>query len=243
MTDDQVSGAVRDARESEFPRGLQFSSLEYSQALETPSLRARMNAAVWVRLVKGIAIGAPFAGLLAPLGGADTGAFVSVDAFEPDTARAIAAWCFWIGAIGQVWVFIGWLRQGRPTDSGWRAWSAVAVVSAGIAAWWHVSLAPPDALAPVLVPIVVTGVLAAVVLIALLVASKAETRRAAMLRALGERLRALPTDEQAQLRAERTQIIEALRSRELIDAELAQRAEATALGEWWTLDEAAAAPH
>ena len=230
------SSAVRTAREDRFEDGVRLATLEWLQALETPSLRSGMALSTIVLLVKGITLVAPLGGVLAPIGGSGADVFSGTGLMSPDLARSVAAICFWIAAVGQAWALIDWWRSGRPRDGYGIAAASLAVAAAAVAMWWYTARSGPADLAMLAVPIIATGVLGGVGLVARLVASRSHTVRETRLIAVGARMRALPSEEQQALLAERREILDALRGRDLVDDALVERAATARLGDWWLLD-------
>lgn len=232
-----TSSAIQQARDDEFESGVRLGSLEFQQALETPSLRTGMTVAAIVRLARGTALVAPLGGFLAPFPGSGADVFSGTGLMSPDLARTVAVICFWVAAVGQAWAITDWWRFQRPRDSYGTAAAFLAVAAAAGALWWYGTPWSQSVLLPMLaVPIIATGVLGGIALIARLIRSRNWTMREARLMELGERLRSLPAEEQQSLLAERRDILEALLERDLIDPGLAQRAAAARLGDWWLLD-------
>lgn len=215
---------------------MRLGSLEFQQALDTPSLRTEMSVATFVRLAKAIALVAPLGGFFAPIGGSGADVFSGTGMMSPDLARSVTVICFWVAAVGQVWALVDWWRLGRPRDGYGLAAAALAVAAAAGALWFHSLRSEPATLPMLAVPIIITGLLGAVALVARLVSSRNSTVREARLTALGERMRSLPGSEQQALLAERMEILDALDRRDLVDAGLAKRAAAARLGDWWLLD-------
>jgi hypothetical protein len=232
----RASEAVRQAREEDFSAGVDLGSLELQQAVDTPSLRGGAARDGLVALALGIALVAPLGGVLAPFGGADVDAFAGTGNLDPATARTLVLLCFWIAVAGQVVGLVAWWRGGRLRSGLGTAAAALAVVCAALAAWWHVDRAEPAQLPMLLVPIVLTGLLGLVALITRLTRSTGGDARLARRARMAERMQALPEPEQRALRDEREQILEALRGRGLIDDDLAVRASAAPMGEWYRLD-------
>ncbi|QEW03018.1 hypothetical protein [Microbacterium lushaniae] len=231
------SSAVRHAREDQFEDGVRLATLEWQQALETPSLRSGMALSTIALPVKAIALVAPLGGVLAPFGGSGADVFSGTDLMSPDLARSVAVICFWIAAVGQAWALIDWWRFGRPKDGYGIAAASLSVAAAVVAMWWHTSRSGPADLPMLAVPIVTTGVLGAVGLVARLIGSRNHTMRQTRLIALGTRMRSLPGEEQQALLAERREILDVLHGRGLVDRGLVERASAVRLGDWWLLDD------
>ncbi|WP_157674303.1 hypothetical protein [Agrococcus carbonis] len=231
-----MSEAVRQAREEDFPAGVDLGSLELQQAVETPSLRGGAARDAVVALILGIALVAPLGGVLAPFGGADVDAFAGTGNLDPAMARTLVVLCFWVAALGQLVGLVAWWRGGRMRSGLGTAAAALAVVCAALAAWWHVDRAEPAQLPALLAPIVLTGLVGLVALVARLTRSTGGDARLARRARIAERMQALPEAEQQALRDERQQILEALRERGLIDDGLAVRASAAPMGEWYLLD-------
>lgn len=235
------SGAVRRAQEDDFEGGVRLGSLEMDQALAVPSLRARMSVDAVLRLVRGIALVAPLGGLLAPLGGSGADVFSGTGSLSPDVERLTVMVCFSVAPVGQVWSLVRWWRLGRPRDGNGVAAAVLAVVAAAGAMWWHLSWTETVPSPALVLLIAATGLLGTVALLARLLGSGRTSSRDAHYAALGRRLRALPTREQQAMLAERQVILEALRSRGLVDDGLVARATAARLGDWWLLDAGGAA--
>lgn len=239
-TDQQPSDAVRMARDNAFANGVTFGALEWLQIRVTPSLRARYRWEMLLGALKAVAMIMPPAALLLPLGGGLTAQMMSGEGFLGDDLRVMVTITFWLGAIGQAWVLLDWWRRGRERDGTAIATGVLALLAAAVAVPWFSRMLPPDAIASVLVPIVVTGLLAAAVLVAHLAMSRptdrhrAELERAAL-------VQALPADEQRVLLEERTLILQELQRRSLIDAARAEHARALPVGEWFRLDQEAPA--
>lgn len=231
-----TSSAIQQARDDEFESGVRLGSLEWQQALDTPTLRTEMSVATIARLVRGTALVAPLGGLIAPFGGSGADVFSGTDLMSPDLARTVVVICFWVAALGQAWALADWWRLERPRDGYGTAAALLAVAAAAGTLWLHRSWPQPVLLPMVALPIIATGVLGGIALIARLIGSRNRTMREAQLTELGVRLRSLPAEEQQSLLAERRDILEALRGRDIIDPDLAQRAAAARLGDWWLLD-------
>ncbi|MEX5235977.1 hypothetical protein [Kocuria arenosa] len=232
-----TSSAIQKARDDEFESGVRLGSLEWLQALDTPTLRTKMSVAAIATLARGTALVAPLGGFLAPFGGSGADVFSGTDLMSPDHARTVAVICFWIATVGHAWALVDWWRFGRPRDGNGIAAAFLAVAAAAGTLWFYGSSWSQTALLPILeVPIIATGVLGGIALIARLVGSRNCTMRESRLMEMGERLRSLPAGEQQSLLAERRDILEALRGRDLIDADLAKRAAAARLGDWWLLE-------
>ncbi|GGF04314.1 hypothetical protein [Mycetocola zhadangensis] len=215
-----------------------LGSLEFQQALDTPSLRTGMSVDTFARLAKGIALVAPLGGFFAPIGGSGADVFSGTGMMSPDLARSVTVICFWVAAVGQVWALVDWWRLGRPKDGYGIAAAFLAMTAVAGAIWFHSSRADPATLPMLAVPIILTGLLGAVSLVARLIGSQKFTVRQARLTVLGERMRSLPGHEQQALHAERREILDALDKRDLVHAGLAERAAAAPLGDWWLLDAA-----
>ncbi|MGM1028803.1 MAG: hypothetical protein ACQEWM_02885 [Actinomycetota bacterium] len=233
---DAGSDAVREARRADFANGVRLASLEGLVARRVPTLRSRANTAAWLGLAKGAAMIAPFAGLLAPVGGTDFGWSTESEGFRGQGLLTVSLICFAIGAIGQLWILIDWWRAERQRETAGRVAAAIAVVAAGLALWWFSSLMLPSDFQAVALPIALTGLIGAVSLVAQLVASSSTTRWEGRQLALAQRMRELPSDEQAALREERRAVLEVLQERQLLDASESARADAAPLGEWWRID-------
>lgn len=231
-----AGSALRRAQDDSFEHGVRLGSLELQQAVDSPSVSVGAPGGALAALVKGVAMIAPLGGVLAPLGGSGADVFSGTGALDPATERAIVLLCFWLAAVGQAWALVDWWRLGRPRDGNGVAAAALAVAAAGVAAWWHLTRADPASVGMLLAPILLTGVLGAVGLVARLVGSRRDTVQDIRRAALGERLRTLPADEQRAMLSERAEILAALRSRGLIDDAQAQRAAAARLGDWWLVD-------
>ncbi|WP_347754540.1 hypothetical protein [Agrococcus sp. ProA11] len=231
---ERTSAAVRQAREDDFSDGLRLGSLEMQQAVDAPGVRMGGAGATLLTLVTGIALIAPLGGLLAPLGGSGADVFSGTGRLAPDQERLIVLACFWLAAVGQVWSLISWWRLDRPRSGSAVAAAALAAAASTAAALWHLARTPePTAL---LLPIVLTGLLGLVGLVARLALSRAETTADVRRRLVAEQLRALPSEQQHALLAERREILAALQQRGLVDDDLAQRAAAAPIGEWWRID-------
>lgn len=233
---DRTSATLRTAEEDDFDEGVRLASLEHSLALESPSLRGAGSAAALGTLAAGIALFAPFAGALAPLGGSARDLFAGTAPMGPELERAVVLVSFWLGAAGLAWALADWIRSGRPRSAGALGIAVLSLLAAAGAAAWHVWRAEPASLPSLLVPIVLTGALALVSIVARLVASSRVSAREARLAAMGERMRSLPHDEQATLLTQRERIIATLERRGIIDPALGQRARAARLGDWWLVD-------
>lgn len=234
MSEERASAAVRQAREDDFSDGLRLGSLEMQQAVDAPGLRIASTGAALLTLVTGIALVAPLGGALAPLGGSGADVFSGTGRLAPDQERLIVLSCFWVAAAGQLWSLLGWWRLDRPRSGAAVAASALAVVTAAFAAFWHAERAPEPA--PFLLPIALTGLLGLVGLVARLAMSRSESATDVRRRQIAEQLRAMPSEQQHAMLAERREILAALRERGLVDDALVERAEAAALGDWWRLD-------
>ncbi|MGC5077321.1 hypothetical protein [Agrococcus sp. DT81.2] len=234
MSAERASAAVRQAREDDFSDGLRLGSLEMAQAVEAPGVRIGGAGTALLTLATGLALVAPLGGVLAPLGGSGADVFSGTGRLAPDQERLIVLACFWIAAAGQAWSLFSWWRLGRAR-SGWAvAAAALAVAAAAVAALWHLARTPdPTAF---LLPILLTGALGLMALVARLTMSRRETAADVRRRQVAEQLRTLPSEQQHALLAERREILAALLDRGLIDDELAQRAAAAPLGEWWQVD-------
>lgn len=234
MSAERASAAVRQAREDDFSDGLRLGSLEIAQAVDAPGVRIGGAGTTLLTLAIGIALVAPLGGVLAPLGASGADVFSGTGRLAPDQERIIVLTCFWVAAIGQLWSLLAWWRMDRPR-SGWAvAAAALAVVASVGAALFHIARTPDPV--PFLVPIALTGALGLVALVARLVMSRRETAADVRRAEVAEQLRALPGEQQHALLAERREILAALLDRGLIDDELAQRAAAAPLGEWWRID-------
>ena len=232
-----TSSAIQQARDNEFESGVRLGSLEFQQALDTPSLRTGMTVATIARLARGTALVAPLGGFLAPIGGSGADVFSGTDLMSPDLARTVAVICFWVATVGHAWALVDWSRFGRPRDGNGIAAAFLAAAAAAGTLWFYGSSWSQSVLLPLLaLPIIATGVLGGIALIARLVGSRKHTTREAQLMELGVRLRSLPAEEQQSLLAERRDILEALRGRDLIDPDRARRAADARLGDWWLLD-------
>lgn len=231
---ERTSSAVRQAREDDFSDGLRLGSLEMQQAVDAPGVRVGGAGATLLTLATGIALVAPLGGLLAPLGGSGADVFSGTGRLAPDQEQLIVLACFWLAAVGQVWSLLSWSRLERPRSGTAVAASALAVAASVAAALWHLDRTPDPAV--LLLPIVLTGVLGLVGLIARLALSRRETAADVHRRRIAEDLRALPAERQHALLAERGEILAALQQRGLIDDERAQRAASAPLGDWWRLD-------
>lgn len=238
---ERTSDAVRHAQEGDFSKGVDYGILEWRQLRLTPSLRGGARGKLALGALKAIAMVAPPAALLLPLGGDDFGSMMSGDGFVGDQLQTMVLVTFWIGAIGQAWVLVDWWRRGRERSGAAVAMGVLAVLSAVLAVPWFSGMLPPTSFASLMAPIVVTGLLGLVVVIAQLAASRPTVRDRKEI-ALAKRVQALPSDEQQALRDERESILQVLQERQLVDAVGAERARATPLGEWWTLDRDAT-PH
>lgn len=234
------SDAVRVAREREFAEGVDWSTLEYRQARETPSMRGGMRLGMWAGIVKALALIAPFAGLLAPLGGTDFGRGVESDGFAGQDLQVVAMCCFVAGALGQVWVLTDWWRTGRTRDGMWIASSVVALGASVIGLWWFSFLLTGRTFATLLPMLVITGVLGGIAFFVQRFRSLQDEgdRLRARRDAWATQMRALPADERQALLVERREIVAALVERGLVDEATAQQALALPLGDWWTLDPA-----
>lgn len=233
------SDAVRAARERDFSKGVDWTLLEFRQAISTPSLRGAARRAMLLGMVVVVSMIAPFAALLAPIGNTDYGAHVESDGFAGTGLLVIALLCFAAGSIAQVWLLSHWWRAGRHHDSMWVASSAVALGSSVFGLWWFAQFLSRASYLLLLPVLLVTGLIGAV----LLYSQRTMTVKSegGLLRAKGEaraaELRALPAEEQQALLAERRQIVDVLVERELVDEAMAQRVLEMPLGEWWTLRE------
>ncbi|WP_413316908.1 hypothetical protein AA0Z99_09825 [Agrococcus sp. 1P02AA] len=231
-----MTTALRRAREDDLPAGSELAALEVQQAVDTPGVSVSTPGSALLRLLVGIALVAPLGGLLAPLGGSGADVFSGTGALAPETERWIVLLCFWAAALGHLWAIAAWWRRGRPKDGNGLAATALGVAASAAAAWWHLDRTPAPELPAVLLPIVLSGALALFGLIARISASGPSTAKEQERSALGDRLRALPEDEQRRLLAEREQMLAVLVDRGLIDEQQAIEAAAARLGDWWRLD-------
>lgn len=242
MTEQQggarVSDAVRAAQEGRLEDGVRFATLEHLQARSTPSLRAGASGRLVLGIIMAVLLFAPLGGLAAPVGGTDFGQMIASDGFQGQALRSVAMVCFTLGAIGQAWLLVRWVRSGRHRDGRWIASSVLAVACAGLALWWFPSLLDPSSYGLVVIPTAVTGLIGLLALGAQLLASDGTSRWEAQRAEAAERLRALPQAEQEALIAERREILGILRSRGLIDERRQREAEQVPLGDWWRLDRA-----
>lgn len=234
MSAKRTSAALRAAREDDFADGLRLGSLEMQQAVDAPGVRVGGAGTALLTIAAGVALFAPLGGLLAPIGGSGADVFSGTGGLAPDQERLIVLACFWLAAVGQAWSLLSWWRLERPRSRAAVAASALAVAASSAAALWHLDRTPEPA--ALLLPIVVTGMLGLVGLIARLALSRRETAADVHRRRIAEDLRALPAEQQHELLAERGEILAALQQRGLIDDERAQRAAAAPLGDWWRLD-------
>lgn len=234
--EDKPSDAVRYARETAFDQGVDYQIIEWRQLRLTPSLRGWARWGMLFGALKALAMIAPPAALLLPLGGSDFGNMMSGEGFAGDDLQAMVLVVFWIGAVGQGWVLLDWWRRGRERDGTAITTGVLAVLASALAVPWFSSMLRPHSFASLLVPIVATGLLGLAVLIAHLAASRPTVPNRKRI-ALAKRAQALPSDEQRALRDEREIILQSLQERQLIDASDAERARATPLGQWWTLED------
>ena len=234
MSVDRASAAVRQAREDDFSDGLRLSSLEMQQAADAPGVRFGGTGTALLTLAMGVALVAPLGGVLAPLGASGADVFSGTGRLAPDQERIIVLTCVWVAAIGQLWSLLAWWRMDRP-PSGWAVAAAALAVVASVGAALYNMARTPDPF-PLLVPIALTGLLGLAVLVARLAMSRRETAADVRRGEVAEQLRALPSEQQHALLAERREILAALLDRGLTDDELAQRAAAAPLGEWWRID-------
>lgn len=243
MSAEDASGdAVREARRADFSKGLRLSTLEGLVARRAPTLRSRANIAAWLGLVKGVAMVAPFAGLLAPVGGTDFGWSTASQGLRGEGLLSVSLICFAVAAVGQLWILADWLRVERQRERETVIAAAVAVVTSGLALWWFSSLMQPFDFEVVVWPIALTGLIGAVSLVAQLLASSSTTRWKGRQIELAQQLRALPSEQQQALRAERRAVLGVLREREILDATQAALADAVPLGDWWRIDRDGQAP-
>lgn len=237
MTDAQTStsNAVRYARESSFEDGIDWGILEWRQLRLTPSLRGWARWQMLRGVIKAVLMILPPAALLLPLGGDDFGQMMSGEGFIGDDLRVAVTIAFWLGAVGQALVLFDWWRGGRERSGTAIATGVLALLAAIVAVPWFSRMLPPNAIASLLVPVIVTGLLAAAVLVAETVASKPARPNRARIE-LAERARSLPTAEQQALREEREAILGVLQQRGLVDEAQLARARAAEVGDWWLLE-------
>ncbi|WP_114201610.1 hypothetical protein [Janibacter anophelis] len=238
VDESQPGGAVRAARTNDFTQGVGWGGLEALQGWDAPLLKSGRWVEMLARCLRALCLIAPFGGLLLPLGnpGGPDQSIMESDGFAGDQLRGMAQIVFTLGAIGQVWTLVEWVRWGRHRGGIWTACSVLAVICSGLSLWWFRSLLPPNSYEGVLLPIGATLVLGAVAVALMLCWSRPGDLHAVQMEANAETMRRLPQADQQTLLDERREVVAVLLERGKVTQEQADEALAMPLGDWYLLD-------
>lgn len=242
MSESKTGAAVRMATDAPFEKGVSFTDLEAALGRDVPSVRGRIRGEGIERVARLLLSAAPVIAFLAPLGWPDQ-LGIGRPGLVPwlilgETLERVVIVCFVLALSAQTWTLLSWWHLGRRRELLGIISSVIALL---VGVLWLAWLSPapamgsvqPDVVRP---PVVATVVLAAVALGAQLFASRPGTVHSVRAQARGALMRVLPPEQQESLIAERREVLDVLRTRQLIDQATADRAAALTLGDWWTLD-------